>query len=423
MPPPPRAAQGKTQLLLDAAAKRFKTAYAQGRYAEALSQCQQALRLAPGVAVLQGDAATCCIRLQRWDEAIAHAERALALGLDTLVPLDALAHAWGCKGDAAQTRRWGLLALQRRQAQFGRAPAVAHTPAPLPPPPGPDSRDRQLIAFSLFGAQAKYCECAVLNAQAQAQHYPDWTCCFFVDASVPAEVLARLRAHGARVIEMDPDEARRLPGPMWRFLALDLPGVQRVICRDADSLINAREAAAVHAWVASGRRFHVMRDAATHTELMLAGLWGAVAGALPPVRSLLQGFLAKPLASAHFADQFFLREWVWPYAQGDLLQHDDVFGLAPCEPFPPVPLPEGERVGDCEGSARFERPAPGADGSALVWSLWQAAAAGEVPTLVCRYPGVNRQGRVSDSLPRSHARALDAGRMTLQVELATPQGG
>ena len=411
--PPVRAPQGKTALLLEAAASRFRTAYAQGRFAEALAQCQQAMRLAPGLAVPVADAATCCVRLARWDEAISLAQRALTMGSTSLAPLDALAHAWGCKGDQAQMQRWGLAALQRREAMVGPDLPLAHQALPLPPPPTASRRASHLIAFSLFGAQAKYTECAVLNAQRQAQVYPHWRCCFFVDETVPPSVIERLQALDARIERMDPQEAQALPGPMWRFLALALPGVERVLFRDADSLINPREAAAVQAWIDAGRRFHVMRDAATHTELMLAGLWGAVAGALPPVRALLQHFLARPLASRHFADQLFLRACVWPYARGDLLQHDSVFGFAPCEHFPPVTLPHGEHVGDAEGSARLQLEASSwADGTPVQWSLWVPGAS----TPLCTYPGVVRQGEVSDIVPRCYARELQAGTLLARVQ-------
>jgi hypothetical protein len=52
--------------------------------------------------------------------------------------------------------------------------------------------------------------------------------------------------------------------------------------RDADSVLNLRERLAVDDWLASGRWFHIMRDWWSHTDLVLAGMWGGVAGVLPP---------------------------------------------------------------------------------------------------------------------------------------------
>jgi hypothetical protein len=70
---------------------------------------------------------------------------------------------------------------------------------------------------------------------------------------------------------------------MWRFAAYDDPNVDRVIFRDADSIISTREAGAVEEWVASGQAFHAMRDYGSHTDLLLAGMWGVARGALPPM--------------------------------------------------------------------------------------------------------------------------------------------
>mgnify|MGYP006292180853 FL=1 len=47
--------------------------------------------------------------------------------------------------------------------------------------------------------------------------------------------------------------------------------------RDADSVLNIRERAAVDDWLASGAAFHVMRDHPVHCDLMLAGMGGRIA--------------------------------------------------------------------------------------------------------------------------------------------------
>jgi ATP synthase protein I len=67
---------------------------------------------------------------------------------------------------------------------------------------------------------------------------------------------------------------------MWRFLALDDPLAHRILFRDADSVISRREAGAVEQWIASGKRFHMMRDWGSHTALILAELWGVASSSL-----------------------------------------------------------------------------------------------------------------------------------------------
>lgn len=136
-------------------------------------------------------------------------------------------------------------------------------------------------------------------------------------------------------------------------------------------MINLREDRAVQAWINSGYRLHMTRDAGTHTELMLAGCWCVVAGALPAMRSLLDRYLERPVTSRQFADQYFLREFVWPYARQSLLQHDSMFGFMQAAPFPDGPQPEGWHVGYAEGSPIFHMACDYPDGTPVRWTLYR----------------------------------------------------
>jgi len=417
--------KSKTQLLLDAAAKRKSALFAQGRYQEALDICLQTVRAYPGVADAWSDAAANCIRLGRWQDAVRYAQTALARGGKALGLLyDALAHAHGHLNQWDEARRYGLQALDLRAGSFGGDPVIAPPePGPMPPLPSEQTRERNIIAFSLFGGQAKYCETAVLNVQEQPRIYPHWVCRFYVDDSVPESVLARLRKGGAQIVTVEGPQ-QRWPGPMWRFLALDDPQAHRILFRDADAVISPREAAAVGQWLTSGKRFHIMRDWCSHTELMLAGLWGVVGGSLPPLGELMKRFMSAPIASQHFADQHFLRQYVWPYARASLMQHDSVFGF-----MGGVPFPEGERtdlfhVGCCDALHRFFVKSSLPDGSAVDWTLYriEKLSDGQMrEELVCTYPGIVKDGAVQAYIPNRYAQWLE--QKTATIRLAVPNKG
>ena len=319
-------------------------------------------------------------------------------------------------------RRHGLQALNMRAQHFGGAPPLpAPEPGPLPPPPSAQTREHNIISFSLFGGNSKYCEPAILNVQEQPRIYPHWVCRFYVDSSVPASVIDRLRQGGAQIVTVD-GPAARWPGPMWRFLALDDPHMHRVLFRDADSVISQREAEAVDEWVKSDRRFHIMRDNGSHTELMLAGLWGVVSGSLPPLEKLMQRFLSVPLESQHFADQYFLRKYIWPYARASLLQHDSMFGFMGGIPFPGGARPDDFHVGYAEGSPFFTAQSDLPDGSAVTWELTlietpaDGGAARE--QRVCAYPATVKNGAVVANIPARYARRLQQGTARVQVTAA-----
>ena len=124
-------------------------------------------------------------------------------------------------------------------------------------------------------------------------HYPILLCRFYVDDTVPIDVQKRLTRYGAEVIKVDGD-AEDWYGTFWRFLALDDHNIERVIFRDADSLISNYEAEAVYQWIQSNQPFHIMRDWGSHTELILAGLWGATAGSIASIRTKISSYLVDP---------------------------------------------------------------------------------------------------------------------------------
>ena len=121
--------------------------------------------------------------------------------------------------------------------------------------------------------------------------------------------------------------------------------------RDCDSVVNAREAEAVRLWLDSDRAFHVIRDWWTHTDLMLAGMWGGVAGMLPDMEKLFLAYRGRAVETPNW-DQWFLRDCVWGYVRESCVVHDRLFRVAGSEPLP-GPMPRGNRhVGQDEYAVR-----------------------------------------------------------------------
>jgi hypothetical protein len=319
-----------------------------------------------------------------------------------------------------EARRYGLQSLDMRARHFNGKPVIPLTDLPpMPPLPSAQTREHNLIAFSLFGGDSKYCETAILNVHDQPDVYPDWVCRFYVDSSVPNNVIARLTKGGAQIVFVE-GPALQWPGPMWRLLALDDPQAHRILFRDADSLISLREAHAVAQWLTSGKRFHMMRDDGANTELMMAGMWGAVAGSLPPLRELVQRFMRAPLTSRHFADQHFLRQYVWPYARTSLMQHDSIFGFMNALPFP-----DGERPGDLsgvgytEGAGAFTTACQLPDGAEVTWGLYRILEKLDnnraQAELVCTYPGTVKNGVLKAQIPIRYARWIQQGAACIRL--------
>jgi hypothetical protein len=204
---------------------------------------------------------------------------------------------------------------------------------------------RGLIVFSLWGSDALYLHGAVHNLQAAAEHYPGYrvriytddpdaldhaVACVLAEPACDAQRLAIRLGVRLEVVVMPRNEGIR--GMFWRFLAASDQQADPTLMRDCDSRLNAREAAAVAEWLASGRRFHVMHDHADHAAWpMLGGMWGVRGGALPDMERRIAAWgvwHSKP------DDMRFLTEHVWPEARLDLVHHSSIATSAPSVPFP-----------------------------------------------------------------------------------------
>jgi hypothetical protein len=221
------------------------------------------------------------------------------------------------------------LAMKDRHGQVADTQRVAPR---RPRPFNPHQRERNIIAYSLFGEDRYYHEGALANARIALADFSDFLCRFYCGEEVPDAVIQGLIDMGADVRRVTP---RKPPwiGLFWRFWAFDDPDVDVVLVRDVDTPLSTRERLAVEDWLhASEAPFHVMRDRPGHMEPMMAGLWGGFTGLLPPLQPLSQRHVAQD--NSRFADQTFLRQSIWPRIREATLAHDSHYALRDSRPFP-----------------------------------------------------------------------------------------
>ena len=272
-------------------------------------------------------------------------ERYLELEGDDPAAYDGLCAACHKLGDDEAARAWGEKAIESKS----RIATEAVPPLKLNEP---RTSGRDIIAFSLWGQHPRYLRGALHNAVRAGFVYPGFKCRFYVDRSVPPDLLSALEGTGSELVieEGQPSDRHRLTR---RFLVADDPEVFRYLVRDCDSLVNAREAAAVSAWLDSGKPFHVMRDWWTHTDPILAGMWGGLGGVLPMLGPMIQAYRPRTIETANW-DQWFLRDRIWPSIQTSTLVHDRIFVTAGSQPFPGI-TPQGNlHVGQNEFAVRKE---------------------------------------------------------------------
>ena len=237
---------------------------------------------------------------------------------------------WDAKDDAAAAQH-GDASLALKDQATPPGPALT----PKLNTYDPEKPKQNLIVFSLWGTDARYIAGAQNNVVVARYMYPGWTCRFYVDRSVPDKALATLLNLGAQVLVAPKSMPAAEYGLFWRFLVEDDQNVALYLCRDADSVMNIKERAAVEDWLASGKAFHLMRDLPIHAELILAGMWGAHRGNIGNMRKRIVDHVTGGTKKINnkITDQEFLRMKIWPIVKQDVLSHGSSLTFGGSQPF------------------------------------------------------------------------------------------
>ncbi len=180
------------------------------------------------------------------------------------------------------------------------------------------------VAYSLFGDNPKYLVGALENAKRVPEVYPGFMAAFCVDAkTVPHVTVHQLKDLGAVVFAMQ--ETLVQNKMLWRYLMIDSPSAEVVLCRDADSRITQREVAAVMEWLASPRGAHVMRDFPLHTSPIMGGTFGIKKASFPGlhIAGLWREYKRQHPDWTNPNDQIFLGRVLWPIIKRNVMEHDE----------------------------------------------------------------------------------------------------
>jgi tetratricopeptide (TPR) repeat protein len=312
-----------------------------GNFEAALALMRTVLDREPGAENVRNVAVT-LRSLGRFQEAAEWIE-ARRESFDPIEYHDLLCSQYCSLGKRAEAVAQGDLALRLKDEAVPPRPL----PDPVVHPFHVDRRSRNVIAFSVWGTDVRYLSGALTNAVVARYLYPGWTPRFYTDRSTPKAFLDELARNGGQVVVVDDLPAGRF-GLFWRFLVEDDPEVDIYVVRDADSVITMKERWAVADWLQSGKAFHVMRDNPQHSELMLAGLWGAHRGNIGDMREKILACVQAGRKVGNYInqDQHFLRTEIWPLARNHVKIHDDYFGfMSPTRFSPAFALPRPMHVG------------------------------------------------------------------------------
>ena len=335
-----------------------------GDYAASAKVFEEALNFYPDDTEIRSNLVVSYSRQGDYKQAIMQGEQLLTQDQDNIVVWDSLARSY------AKTQQWDkAVAAGNRSLHIKDLQYTKNTPDWTLPESRIDTftaQKKQVIAFSLWGSQERYINGAIRNLLLRHDFYPDWEIWIYLDDSVPQKLCDTFTQLGA-VLHKQTAQAKQAIHTTqttqhsqhtekqklcWRFQVANHPEVGRFLVRDIDSVFSLRERLAVEEWLQSDKWFHTLHDWWTHTDLMLAGLWGGVANVLPDVRQMVDDYQAASLATPNI-DQWFLRDCLWSYVKQSCLMHDRLFrqhklNLIQTSPIP-GPAPVGnQHIGSCE---------------------------------------------------------------------------
>lgn len=325
----------------DALHYRGLALYQLGEREAGLAGVRESIALAPARLPYRQNLGGILLGEKAWAEAEVEFSAIVEACPEDFVALGSLCQARYRQGLHAQAIAAGQRCLEAKNAAFLKP--RGNVQKALVPPFDPLARARNVIAYSVWGQDAIYLDGILSNARAAPHLYPEWTVRVYCDDSVPSSLTADLTRLGVQVVRIA-GSGHGNRGLFWRFQVADDPAVDRYLIRDADSPLTLRERGAVEAWIDSGRAFHLMRDNILHCELVLAGLWGGVRGALPALAPMVDAFYAR--FRGRWGDQIFLREKLWSVIGPQSLTHDRHYSLGDSRPFPEFGrLLPGQHVG------------------------------------------------------------------------------
>ena len=301
----------------------------------------------PNPPALHENLAVCLVTTGKFEAAAAACRQALALGSVSPNVHDCLCDALHRQGFFEEAIEAGRAALEAKHRRFGGRDPIAAIPSGPPPPFNPANPAENVIAYTLWGNEPRYRVPLLESVRILPHLFPAWSMRVYYDTTVDHNYVTDLGKRGVQLRQMILPQGqpghRRL---LWRFEAIRDPSVKRFLIRDADSLLNVKERVAVDAWLRSDCYFHAMRDWHTHTDLILAGMWGGVGGILPSPTDLFRASTEWRMENDHI-DQDILSDTVWPAIRRSILIHDSVFtGTLGSIPFPPYgALPAGQHIG------------------------------------------------------------------------------
>lgn len=131
---------------------------------------------------------------------------------------------------------------------------------------------KRAFSFCIYGDSRTYLEGLLKNLVAISALYPSFEKHIYAGCDISEAFIDACESFSSTYVHRLPFTGGRLMS--CRFLAIDLPNIELMIVRDADSRITARDRWCIDDFIASDFELFTIRDHKFHYREIMGGLWG-----------------------------------------------------------------------------------------------------------------------------------------------------
>ena len=179
-----------------------------------------------------------------------------------------------------------------------------------------------VLSFCLYGPDnPKYYVGLLENIFLAGKYFPDWKVYVYCGPDVSEQMIAHLKACSS--VELRETGVCGAINMIHRFYAIDEPGVDLMMVRDADSRIHWKDRWAIREFFNHPEFVaHTIRDNVQHTADMMGGLWGIRKSAGLDLHTEYAAYNEDPeKGHRNGHDQNFLSDVIYPKLISRMLVH------------------------------------------------------------------------------------------------------
>jgi hypothetical protein len=200
-----------------------------------------------------------------------------------------------------------------------------------------------VFSFTLFGDVDKYCKGLLRNIEIIQKEFPDFQTWVYLGNDIPVDILNTLNS--MQKVKCIFTGETGIVNKFYRFFAIDDPEVEVMFVRDVDSRILKRDISTIHDFLASDKKFHIVRDHPNHFHKVLAGIFAIRKGLLAaPLKTIFDVYRQTNDVNTFWNDQEFLASLFWPHVLPLSMIHDDLQEFEPYTMKTPIKVPIGNAL-------------------------------------------------------------------------------